>query len=53
MLNFARAGLNFYSDITHQHVAMRTFSIVPGIGIYWFLLAYKNPGLWNHSARVI
>ena len=31
MLNFARAGLNFYSDITHQHVAMRKFPIVPHI----------------------
>ena len=26
-LNFVRAGLNFYSDVTHQHVAMRVFSI--------------------------
>ena len=33
MLNFARAGLNFYSEITHQHVAMREFSIVPHISI--------------------
>ena len=31
--NFARAGLNFYSDITHQYVAMRAFSIVPHISI--------------------
>ena len=35
MLNFTRAGLNFYSDVTHQHVAMRAFSIVPHISIYY------------------
>ena len=29
MLNFARAGFNFYSDIKHQNVTMLVFSIVP------------------------